>query len=300
MLRPHLPTLLMAACCCVATVVWQVGSTGSERLALAANGTSALEDSDGDLVPDCVEWVMQTDPGAVDTHGDGVDDFLAILSYGNLLESMPEPEPEHGMRVVVTSATENGQTNVWLHLLVRFMVTRSLGEIYIDPYIDVQGMRASLVPVLGHGNVSLTTKQKRDSLYVMISCRLADEASLMRLLPCTLGAEGIFDSQQINTGTYVVDSGGSPHAMLPFTDNSFILQPINADARFQEPSPFWKGGRVCVLKLSIVSNSPNGHLCEVTSAECKPAPGLRCASSCSANVGQPVFVPGGLGTISGN
>lgn len=298
--RPRLPTLLIAACCCLAVVVWQLASAGPDRVALAANGSSALTDTDGDLVPDSVEWVMQTDPEETDTNEDGVDDFLAIVAYGNLLESMSEPEPKHAMRVVVNSAAEGGDTHVWLHLMVRFVVTQNIGEIFIDPYIDVRGMRASLVPLLGHGNITLRTKQQRDSLYVMISCRLTNEASLARILPCTLGAEGVFDRQHINTGTYVVDSGGLPHAMLPFTDSSYILQPINADARFQEPNPFWKGGRVCVMKLTVISSSPNGHLCEVTSAECKPSPGLRCASSCASNVGQPVFVPGGLGTINGN
>ncbi len=297
--RPRLSTLLMAACCCVAVVIWQFAGAGPERLALAANGSSALEDTDGDLVPDGVEWLLETDPKLVDSNSDGVDDFLAILCYGNLLERMEEPELENGMRVVVTSATENGVTSVWLHMLARFLVTSS-SNIRIEPYIDVEGTKVSLVPVLGHGGVSLVTKQTSRGLYVRASCRLADERSLSLLLPCTLGAQGIFDHKYVNTGTYVVNSGGLPHAMLPSTDNTFFLQPINADARFQEPNPFWKGGRVCVMQLSIVSSSPNGHLCEVTSAECKPAAGLRCASNCGNNVGQPVFVPGGLGTLTGN
>lgn len=297
--RP-LSTLLLAASCCLAVAIWQLAGSGGERVALAANGSAALTDTDGDLVPDSVELVMQTDPEETDTNEDGIDDFLTILYYGNLLESMPEPEPEHRMRVVVNSVKEGEDTNVWLHMMIRFIVTRDLGDIFIEPYIDVEGMRVSLVPLLGSGNIALVTKKKGDSLYVMISCKLTNEATLSRILPCTLGAEGIFDRQHINTGTYLVDSGGSPHAMLPFIDSSFILQPINADARYQEPNPFWKGGRVCVMKLTVISSSPNGHLCEVTSAECKPSPGLRCASSCSSNVGQPVFVPGGLGTINGN
>lgn len=298
--RPSLSTLLMAACC-VAVVAWQLPSANdSNRLVLAAGGPSALVDTDGDLVPDSVEWLMQTDPNEMDTHEDGVDDFLAILHYGNLLEEMEEPAPENRMRVVVTSSTEGGVKNVWLHMMMRFIVTANSGEIRIDPYIDIKGMRVSLVPVLGHGTISLETKKTLDGYYVRVSCKLVDEASLAWLLPCTLGAEGIFDHKYINTGTYVVNSGGSPHAMLPSATNTFILQPINADARFQEPNPFWKGGRVCVMTLSVVSSSPNGHLCEVTSAECKPAAGLRCASSCAGNMGQPVFVPGGLGTITGN
>jgi len=287
--------------CCATVVVWQFASTDdSDRLALAAGGPSALVDTDGDLVPDSVEWLMQTDPNEVDTHEDGVDDFLAILHYGNLLEEMEEPEPENCMRVVVTSATEGGVKNVWLHMMMQFIVTPNSGEIHIEPYIDVKGVKASLVPVLGHGSISLATKKTLEGLYVRISCKLVDEVSLSWLLPCTLGVEGIFDRKHINTGTYLVNSGGLPHAMLPFDTNTFILQPINADARFQDPNPFWKGGRVCAMKLSIVSSSPNGHLCEVTSAECKPAAGLRCANSCAGNVGQPVFVPGGLGTLTGN
>jgi hypothetical protein len=297
--RPRLTTLLIVVCC-AAVVAWQLASTGADRVALAASGPSALVDTDGDLVPDSIEWLMQTDPEEPDTNGDGVDDFLAILCYGNLLQRMAIPEPKNRMRVVVTSARENGVKSVWLHMMVRFIVTQTSGGIYLDPYIDVNGIRASLVPLLGQGSISLVTKKTHDGFYVCISCKLVNEASLVWLLPCTLGAELIFDRVHINTGTYLVNSGGSPHAMLPSTNNTFILQPINADARFQEPNPFWKGGRVCTMKLAIVSSSPNGHLCEVISAECKPAAGLRCASSCGSNVGQPVFVPGGLGTISGN
>jgi hypothetical protein len=284
----------------VATVAWQLVDRGPDRLALAEPSDVGLIDTDGDLVPDSVEWLMQTDDTTTDTHQDGVDDFLAILTHRNLLGKTSEPPVEHGMRVLVTSTTEGGDTNVWLHLMVRFIDTKNSGEIYIAPYIDVRGQKASLVPAIGYGNVSVASKRNANSMYFFISCKLVNEASLTWLLPCTLGAEGLFDRTYVNTGTYVVNSGDSPHAMLPSGKNTFVLQPINANVRFQDPNPFWKGGKVCVMKLSIVSASPNGHLCEVTSAKCEPAAGLRCASSCSSNVGQPVFVPGGLGTITGN
>ena len=267
---------------------------------MAQPNDSGVIDTDGDLVPDAVEWVMQTDPMLTDTDGDGIDDFLAILTYRNHEPQTKPPPLEHGMRVLVTSSTSGNVTSVWLHLMVRFIGFQQSSQIYVDPYIDVKGMRASLIPVIGYGGVAIASQTTATGINVFISCRLVDEQSLTMLLPCTLGAEGRFDGEHMNAGTYVVASGGLPHAMLPVAANTFTLQPIGADARFQNPNPFWKGGRVCKMELSVISSGPNGHLCEVTSAKCVPAPGLRCASSCSSNVGQPVFVPGGLGTITGN
>ncbi len=297
--RPRLPALLTAICC-VATVAWQLVDRGPERLAMAEPVGGGLVDSDGDLVPDDVEWVMQTDPMLTDSDDDGVDDFLAILTYRNLVKQTKAPPIEHGMRVLVTSSTSRNVASVWLHLMVRFIGFQKTSDIYVDPYIDVGGRRASLIPAIGYGDVAIASKKTATGIYFFISCRLVNEESLVQLLPCTLGAEGRFDGKHVNAGTYVVASGALPHAMLPSGTNSFTLQPIGADARFQDPNPFWKGGRVCKMKLSVISSGPSGHLCEVVSASCEPAPGLRCASNCSSNVGQPVFVPGGLGTITGN
>ena len=55
----RLPTQLLALSC-AATLVWQLVDPDLERTARATGPSSPMADSDGDLVPDCVEWPSPT------------------------------------------------------------------------------------------------------------------------------------------------------------------------------------------------------------------------------------------------
>lgn len=301
--KTPLRAFLLAACGIAALASgWRASG---DRFALAETGMIGMVDTDGDLVPDSVEWLMQTDPGIVDTHDDGIDDFMAILSYQNLLLRDVEPLPmDHGMRVMVTSAPDtHNNVSVWLHIMVRFVGVENANHIWVDPYIDVGGYKVSLIPAIGYGGIHIASRRSGENTMFFISCELVDENALTRLLPCTIGADGFFDHKHVNAGSFLIPAGTAPQVLLPRGEDSFIVQPINTATRFQDPGPGLKGGRVCAMKLAVISASSAGHLCEVVSADCEAAAGLNCAttgpSACANTVGQPFFVQGGLGAITG-
>ena len=110
----------------------------------------------------------------------------------------------------------------------------------------------------------------------------------------------VIDNQYHNTGTYLMESGNDIGALLPFDGGALALQPVSGAMLAQDENPFYRGGgRVCEMELNKVGSSPSGVICEVLSAKCRTAPGLRCSMSCPKKAGSVILIPDGLATITG-
>lgn len=268
---------------------------------LQAGNGSMFDDLDGDMVPNCIEEVMHTNPMLRDTDNDGIDDFEEILTFTSHGKSIPTKPVDHAMRVMTTSSYDaNGRSVVYLHLMLRFVKVKLKDIAFKDLYADLRGKRQSLRSLMS-SVVRVTHRQRsRDGTSFLFSIRLSSEEDLRRILPCTLGAIAVIDNQYHNTGTYLMASGEEIGALLPFDGGSLALQPVNSSLIVQDENPFYRGGgRVCELELHKVGSTAGGVLCEVTSAKCRAAPGLRCSMSCPKKAGTVITIPDGLGTITG-
>lgn len=268
-----------------------------------AVGINPFADLDQDMVPDCIELVARTDPNRCDTDGDGIDDFEEILtftSHDNQLKTRPVG---HGMRVIVTSTPNStGGSDVYMHLLLRFVNVKLQQVTILDFYADLKGTKYPILPLLGYGPVRVSTRErKRDGTSFLFSMRLSSEKDLLRILPCTIGVRALIGGKLINTGTFMMRSGTDIGALMPFTVDTLILQPVNSTAYdIDDGSSYHHGyGRVCEMSLSTIGHSSGGILCEVDWATCRSATGLRCSSSCTKKTGSTVVIPDGLGTITG-
>ena len=269
------------------------------RPSLDALPADPLLDSDGDLLPDRLERVLLTDPFDVDTDRDGIDDFLATAQFRRLFDPPGIPLPmDDEMRVVVsTTADGRGNSSVWMHFLFRF-VGANLSELRgILPYIDRWGVRVPIGNLLGAGLVGIrVAADPIEGLYCVASFQLADEAGLRALMPCTIGATALVGSRLIHSGAYLQEICGLSTVVMPADDDFGFVMPLSPD-EFQDP--FWSSARVCVLQLALMSQSPEGAMCEVRNAECMSNGRLSCPPTCLSSRGRTMFFPNGMRTITG-
>lgn len=260
-----------------------------------------FDDFDHDLVPDCIEDLMRTSSVDADTDNDGIDDFEEILTFTSHDPKIPTKPVDHAMRVLTTSTFDaSGQSVVYLHLMLRFVNAQLKDISFKELYADLGGNRQSLLTLVS-GVEKVTHRQRsRDGASFLFSIRLSSESDIKRILPCTLGAIAVIDNKYHNTGTYLMNSDGNIGALMPYDGGSLALLPVSGALLVQDENPFYRGGgRVCEMELNKVGASGTGVLCEVTSAKCRAAPGLRCSMSCPKKTGSVITIPDGLRTITG-
>ena len=292
---------LVAGAVCItlgAYVSKQAGHPGK----LQALETTTLADHDGDLLPDSLEWVTMSDPRNVNTFGDERGDFLRTVQHIPPLANDPRPEQDE-MRVLVSNVGTGSSATVWLHMLFRFVGNRVGTVQAMVPFIGVGTHQNSVkIPVrnlIGAGPLQVRSSYdvKRGTL-IIVSAQIAMQSDLAYVLPCTVGAEIVIDNKRFLSGTYVTHVDSKQVAVMPIDRaDRFAYQPVNSDE--QGSNPFWNTNSVCLMKLMVVGSGIGGQICEVTDADCEIANGLRCAPICRNSRGKIIFVPDGLGTITG-
>ena len=286
-----------------ALLAWIVAVSDHETCTLVADPTSVTDDSDGDFVPDVVEWACLSNANAADTDVDGVPDFVEIVQRANPQQAgLPLPS-DHELRIVVTALGSGSTSLTNLHLLFRFMGEPTLLT-QLDTFLElgwVQGARFSLSSLAAGQIIVRQQAVPGEGLWVHVSVPLASEAGLRSLMPCTIGADAQIGTRLLRTRAPLFDYDGLTSTIVPFARNNMVaVQSIGAQRLFAGGG----SNEVCVMRLRRVGSgdgSAGGDAFRVEAASCEPCNDLQCgAASCSGSVGRVFVLPGGLEVITGN
>lgn len=276
---------------------------GAQPSLLQAQAVNPFQDSDGDLLPDNLEWVSLSDPASGDSDGDGRDDFIEAVQSTSMHLATPGQPLDQEMRVLLSSNEDRptGERFVWMHCLFRF----ASGRMDLDwffPFIAINGVSVPIADIFGRTPMDLRVRaHPTEGMYAIVSLRLARERDFARSLPCTVNARAAISGRFLSSSIYAYDSFGTVTTLMPLGKDGLrgalvaqSLPPHNGSS-----NTFFSGNRVCVQTLTLTGHVPGGYLCEVETSACQTANALRCASDCAGKVGNTLIAPDGLGAITG-
>ena len=291
-----------------ATLLWLTSSSAREDRVLHADPSTLLEDSDGDFLPDDLEWCMMTDRGIADTDGDGSGDFLEVVHFDDVrVPGVPAPLND-AMRIVVTSTADGADhQSYWMHMLFRF-ANGNLGTVsHLVPWIDIMGVRVPLTDLLLSNSIQFV---QRPGPAGDLLVRVSGQDFAGRNPPEPPASRDWSRSRARPVASWRQASSPCPWArrlqlLVPHNDQLIahtarpqfghqFQGPSGSGGDQEEETEFFKSNKVCVFQLSLVGASPGGSLLEIVSAECMPANGLDCGSECPRTAGEVVTIPGGL------
>ena len=294
-------TLRTTASILLATALAAVGLvfSSSEPQRLRADVTSIDLDTDGDFLPDCVEWVCLTSASSADTDLDGAGDFVEVVQKGRPRQANAALPADHEMRVVVTSNPTANGNEVILHLLFRFMGGPELLNQF-DCYAELGAVPGLRIPLSTLSLQPVSVQQRvvpGEGLWVRYSVSLVSEQVLRSVLPCSIGSSAMIGSRSVETTIPLFEQGGSTCSVVPFAPGLFAIQSVSAPVAGAVGA--LPNNRVCVLQLQPIGGGSGGSAFLVSGAECQDCNDLVCGVECAASVGTVVVLPGGPGSITG-
>ena len=297
MVRRHFASLA-AASGLAALIVCLADEVQGERT-LSANSGDYLADTDGDLLPDVVEWAVLTHDQLSDSDGDGIGDFLEVVQFGAPLQYGQPMAQEHEMRPVITlEVGNNGQEFVWVHLLFRFMGSGTSQLQGLVPWVSTGGqvIPFSISPSLSGFTVK-AVMDPLDGVMVIVSTRLVDLQTFHALLPCTVGADAQIGAVAYSAGTYLGIHEAELVHLVPLGPKGFALHSPGRQGGDSSQSGYTN--KICVIQLEEVGTSSAGTVYEAVDPDCEPASGLRCSVRCKESGGWTIILPKGVTTITG-
>lgn len=288
-------SILLAAALATAGLVF----SSNEPQRLRADVTSIDLDTDGDFLPDCVEWVCLTSASSADTDLDGAGDFVEVVQKGRPRQANAALPADHEMRIVVTSNPTANGNEVILHLLFRFMGGLELLNQF-DCYAELGAVPGLRIPLSTLSLQPVSVQQRvipGEGLWVRYSVSLVSEQLLRSVLPCSIGSSAVIGTRSIDTTMPLFDQGGSTCSVVPFAPGLFAIQSVSAPVAGSVGAV--PNNRVCVLQLQPIGGGSGGSAFLVSGAECQDCNDLVCGVECAASVGTVVVLPGGPGSITG-
>lgn len=286
---------LLTLCTTIAVVV--LGRT--EQVAAAGILVTPEQDSDEDMLPDCVEWVVMSSAANPDTDADQSPDFVEVVQRGSpRVAGAPLPADQE-MRVVITGPAPGSASDlVWMHLLVRVMQPALLTsfQAWIE-FPQCPGVRFGF-DMLSLGSVVCRERAAGAAgQWIQISVPMMPATLLHQLLPCSINIESVLGGRQLRSGVSLFDAQGSTVTLVEFEDDRFAVQAIAPPAYGTGPGTL--SNRVCVIELDEVGSGLSGTVYEVVGALCDDCNEVECSPNCEETVGWIITVPGGLQVITG-
>lgn len=284
-----LSTLLVAA-----ALAWP-----SETRVVHATGGDALADTDGDFLPDSVEWIALTSAANGDTDDDGVGDFLEFVQRG-LPRQASEPMPlDHEMRIVVTGAQPGAASDAaWLHIFIR-RAEAAAPLTSFTAWLELPllpGVQLPFDPFALPGADCAMRDAGNDGQWLRFSAPLLGAPLLQAILPCSFHAVAAIGGRTVQSGFKAFDAQGAVATLSRFRADGYAVQSIAPPANPAGGS----SNRVCVLELQEIGAGPGGTLFSVVDADCEDCNELECVlTNCAQSIGWVISVPGGSGTLGG-
>ena len=305
MQRPSPITLLAAG---FAAVFVTVSGSGSVVEAAGSGSVSIAEvDTDGDFLPDIVEWITLTDSSNPDTDGDQTPDFIEVIGSGfPRHESLPLPADQQ-LRLFVTGPTPGSSDPfTWIHVFHRIMPSGGTNpgagaiqsfNLWLENPV-LPGVQIPLNDFAAAGTVYRERITVDDGIWIQVSVPLVSMSILEAILPCTIWAETTVAGQPLQSGQQLIPSPAGAAALVPFFDGRYVIQTLSPIPALSAPQSV-QVNKVCILTLDEDTSGPAGTTYVVTAADCEDANDLECDSSCSQSVGWTITIPGGTELLGG-
>ncbi|MEZ5966492.1 MAG: hypothetical protein R3F56_21835 [Planctomycetota bacterium] len=301
--RPYLvgSTVLAA---CIAALCTPHGSSNRNTDVLHAMAFDPFQDSDGDLLPDALEWVTLSSPTSADSDHDGRDDFLEAVQYTSMNAATPPLPIDQEMRVVLSSLPDpgTGERYIWLHCLFRF-ASGQMDLQWFMPFLSTnEGVQVPISSLFGSSPMNIRVRpHPTEGAYAIATLRLARARDFAPMLPCMVNARASMSGRFLSSSIYVFQSSGEISTLVPAGKDTArgVLLGQSLAPHDGTSNSFFAGNRVCAQTLIITGQVPGGYLCEVDTSQCQPANGLRCNTDCPTLVGRIMIAPDGPGAITG-
>lgn len=274
---------------------------GRDGRVQAADPGGPLADTDGDFLPDCVEWAVLTSATNPDTDGDLTGDFVEVVQRVAPRAHGQRIQTDQELRIVVTGPQPgSGETTAWMHLLVRIVGPLSSMTSF-QTWLELPWLPGVQLPfdMLSLGpSVFRDRSAGSEGTWLSISVPLASIQMLRSLAPMSLHVRSVISGRVLESAVKLLNAQGELATLVPFDDTGYALHSL-------EPLPATSGGggesnRVCVLELAEVGSGPGGTVYEVVDADCEDCNEVECSTTCAQSVGWILTLPGGLGVLGAN
>ncbi|MFN6145811.1 MAG: hypothetical protein ACK5AL_05595 [Planctomycetota bacterium] len=262
----------------------------------------AFADSDGDFLPDSVEWVALTSATNGDTDSDSVADFVEFVQCGDPRRANAPLPIDHELRIAVVGPRPgSGDSMAWLHIFL--LKAEAAAQVTgVDAWVDLPGLpgvRLNFDPFALPGVELAVRNAGNGCAWVRCSVPLLQAGLLQTIAPCSFGVDAVVGGRTLTSGNKLIEVQGVLATLTPFGGNSLAVQSVSPP--LANTAGALSSNRICVLDMQEIGASPTGTLYSVVDATCEDCNDVECVLlDCRQSIGWIVAIPGGAASLGAN